>query len=648
MPSRKLSVIVLDDSPNPYLLPGGLEDAGKIKTWFMALNFWARYKGDALPDLVVADVCFDKDHTSPLSRPRYAEPNPLPTGLTHLKPLSVLARVGGRVIGIGIYTGNPKYWERLTHSGATQDQCMGYLAAHELGELAAILGEKSLVAEVVETGSLDPLWKWLDDSTGTSITIAVKIALSNYRKRMLTLASPADVELPQVFVMPDDFAAAVCWCEARARNAESPSPIAGEGDHGLTLTYKDGTRDSILISSLFSDVDDLSTRLLSSHCFDTALSPTVAGEEWEEFDRKGQPFIGRFLSRLGTLRTAYDEAVRIVENFPCLPSESQDSPGKLGDYLTRKGDDPLVAGLVIVFQLARIEKAVFDLWEKYYGSYRWDPRGCLWPSDVNDFERSLRNALRLLLNGIRSFSASQADSAEPDESFSRDDVLEEMIDADLPWPWELKYRDADTEWCRWHFQRLADARVLKLTRADRYMLLTQDTHIPTPPVPRALPKRSGSIYKALGLTLKREDSEAGPDEDAAKEQGEDEAKKQDEDAAKKFKFTLRAWLRASIGYGDDAHTPFRMLYHAFIRHGADEPEAQERGEERQRAKVRRRRGEDSQKRTKLKEQFGKDFLDLLEAGRGPGWLLVLCGQYAEEKLLWHDKATWPDWLLRKL
>lgn len=632
MPSRKLSIIVLDDSPNPYLPPEGLEDAGKIKTWFMALNFWARYKGDALPDLVVADVYFENDRTSPLSRPRFAEPNPLPTGLSHLKPLSVLARVGGRVIGIGIYTGNPKYWERLTHSGATQDQCMGYLAAHELGELAAILGEKSLVAEVVETGSLDPLWKWLDDSTGTSVTEAVKIALSNYRKRLLTLASPADGELPQVFVMPDDFAAAMCWCEARARSAESPSPLAGEDDHGLTLTYKDGTRDTILISSLFSDVDDLSTRPLGGHCFDTAPGPAGAGEEWEEFDRKGQPFIGRFLSRLGTLRTAYDEAVRIVENFPCLPLESQYSPEKLGDYLTRKGDDPLVAGLVIVFQLARIEKAVFDLWERHYSSYLWNPRGCLWPSDVNDSDLSLRNALRLLLNGIRSLSASQADSAEPDECFNRGDVLEEMVDADLPWPWvpKLKERDADTEWCRWHFQRLVDARILKPMPADLYKLLTHDTHIPTPPVPKALPKRSGSIYEALGLAPKREDSEAGSDEDAAK------------------RFTFRTWLRASLGYPDDAHILFRMLYHAFIRHGADEPEAQEHDDQRQRAKVRRRRGEDSQKRTKLKEQFGKDFLDLLEAGRAPGWLLVLCGQYAEEKLLWHDKATWPDWLLRKL
>ncbi len=639
MSPRKLSVIVLDDSSNPYLPPEGLEDAGKIRTWFMALNFWARYKGDALPDLVVADVCFDKDHTSPLSRPRYAEPNPLPTGLTHLKPLSVLARVGGRVIGIGIYTGNQTLWERLTHSSAPQDQCMGYLAAHELGELAAILGEKSLVAEVVETGSLDPLWKWLYNSTGSSVTEAVKIALSNYRKRLLTIASPADGELPQVFVMPDDFAAAMCWCEARARNAESPAPIAGEGDHGLTLTYKDGTRDSILISSLFSDVDDLSTRLLSGHCFDTAPGPAGAEEELEEKDRKGQPFIGRFLSRLGTLRAAYDEAVRIVENFPALPPESQDGPGKLGDYLTRKGDDPLVAGLVIVFQLARIEKAVFDLWEKYYSSYLWDPRGCRWPSDVNDFDRSLRNALRLLLNGIRSLLASHADSAEPEECFSRGDVLEEMVDADLPWPWEpaLKFKDAETEWCRWHFQRLVDARILKPMPADMYKLLTQDPHVPTPPVPKTLPKRSGSIYKALGLALKREDSEAGPDKDTAKK---------DEDTAKKL--TLRTWLRASLGYGDDAHTPFRMLYHAFIRHGADEPDAQERGEERQRAKVKRRREEDSQKRTKIKEQFGKDFLDLLEAGRAPGWLLVLCGQYAEEKLLRHDKATWPDWLLRKL
>lgn len=646
MPPRKLSVIILDDRSNPHRLPEGLVYFDKpINSWVRALNFWAHYKGDALPDLVVADVRFDGDFTSPLSRSHLTD-NDLPTGLSHLKPLSVLARVGGRVIGIGIFTGTPTKWERLTRASAPQDQCMGYLAAHELGELAAILGEEVLVAQVVETGSLDPLWKWLDDSTGSITTEAIKIALSNYRRRLLALASPASGELPQLFVMPEDYAAAMCWCEARASNRKNPSPLAGDGDHGLTLTYKDGTRDSILISSLFSDVDDIATRPLSAHCFDTGpysadMGETAADveEEWEEFDRKGQPFIGKFLSRLGTLRQAYDEAAKIVETFPCLPSESQDSPGKLGDYLPRKGDAPLVAGLVIVFQLARIEKAIFDLWEKHYSDYLWEPRSCRWPSDKNEFDKNLRNALRLLLNGIRSHLTSHADS--PDECFRRGDVLEEMIDADLPWPWqpELKPRDAETEWCRWHFHRLADARILKLMPANMYKLLTHDMHVPTPPVPRTLPKKSGSIYDALGLAIKREDSDTGADEDA---------EKKGTSAPRRSEFTLRTWLRTSLGYGDDAHTPFRMLYHAFIRHGADESETHERHEEQQRAKGRKQRGEDSQKRTKMKEQLGKDFLDQLEAGRGQRWLLVLCGQYAEEKLLWHDKATWPDWLRSKL
>lgn len=632
MTPRKLSVIVLDDWPNPYHLPEGLEDAGRIKTWQMALNFWARYERDALPDLVVADVYFEYDRSSPLSRVRFAEYNPLPTGLSHLKPLSVLARVGGRGIGIGIHTGNPKLWERLTHSAAMQDQCMGYLAAHELGELAAILGEKRLVAEVAETGSLDPLWRWLSEGCGDNFTAGVKIAVSNYRKRLLALASPSGGELPQVFVMPDDYAAAMCWCEERARNTENPAPLAGAGDHGLTLTYKDGTRDSILISSLFSDVDDLPTRALDARCFETGAAGV--GKEWEDRDRKGLPLVGKFLSRFGTLRHAYDAAARIVENFPALPSESQEAPGRLGDYLTRKGDDPLVAGLVIVFQLGRIEKAVFDLWEKHYSSYVWDPRGCRWPEDVNTFDRSLRNALRLLLNGARSYVRSQAGDIGPEDGFTPDDVLETMVDAELPWPWEpgLELRDAEAEWCRWHFQRLADARVLKPVKPDRYVLRTQDTNVPTPPVPKTLPRRSGSIYKALGLAMKSEDSEPTPD-------------KSDKEAGKRL--TLRTWLRTSLGYGDDAHIPFRMLYNAFVRHGADEPEAQEMGEE-QRAKGRQQRAEESQKRTRIKEQLGKDFLDQLEAGRAPGWLLVLCGQYAEEKLRWHDKATWPDWLLRKL
>ena len=544
MSARKLSVIILDDKSNPHRLPDGLEFFDKqINSWFRALNFWAHYKGDSLPDLVAADVHFEDDGTSPLARVRFVEPNPnpLPTGLSHLKPLSVLARVSGRPIGIGIYTITSGLWERLTRSGAPQDQCMGYLAAHELGELAAILGEKSPVAEVLETGSFEPLWRWLADSTGSITPEAVKIALSNYRKRLLALASPADGELPQVFVMPDDYAAVMCWCEKMARDEENRPPLAGDADQALTLTYKDGTRDPILISSLFSDVDDIATRPLDAHCFDTSPPRARASEagddaeeKWQEFDRKGRPFIGKFLSRLGTLRSAYDEAARIVEAFPCLPPESRGAgdeldsrddatgsrshdteiPVKLGGQLTRKGDDPLVAGLVIVFQLARIEKAVFDLWERYYASCPWEPRGCSWESDVTDYEMSLRNALHLLLNGVRSVLESETDSdargpaesraheasgdaAAQDGCFYSGDVLEEIIDRELPWPWppKLRPKDAQTEWCRWHFQRLVDARILKNMQGGAYKLTAklsaQDAHVPTPPLPTTLPRRSG-------------------------------------------------------------------------------------------------------------------------------------------------------------
>src|SRR6185369_8496369 len=171
---RKLRLLIIDDelavSPSGYSVPesierwspgGGLEG---IVSWQTAIQFWSYFKDGQVPDLVVADVRFIRDQSSPLSLLFESDDNNIPTGLSHLKTFAVLSRAIGAPLGVGTRTMDPGLWERqinspvpeplriseLAHSApgelqmviasiirdtakASKRQAMGYLAAHEIG-----------------------------------------------------------------------------------------------------------------------------------------------------------------------------------------------------------------------------------------------------------------------------------------------------------------------------------------------------------------------------------------------------------------------------------------------------------------------------------------------------------------------------------
>src|SRR6266498_120905 len=102
---RNLTILRLNDD----LLPASRENApfggidvirfnsdhqtelSAITSWRAALMFWSSFGSDRPPDLVVADVNFEKDSTTPL-HPEDAPDTQIPTGLSHLKPIAALAR----------------------------------------------------------------------------------------------------------------------------------------------------------------------------------------------------------------------------------------------------------------------------------------------------------------------------------------------------------------------------------------------------------------------------------------------------------------------------------------------------------------------------------------------------------------------------
>src|SRR5258708_6891877 len=116
-PARNLTLLRLNDR----IVPGSDQDypfigidlfrfetvegveKDAIVSWEDALLFWGSVGDQQPPDLIVGDVNFDQDSTTPL-HPE-GEDTRIPTGLSHLKPIAAFARAMARPIGIGIHTG---------------------------------------------------------------------------------------------------------------------------------------------------------------------------------------------------------------------------------------------------------------------------------------------------------------------------------------------------------------------------------------------------------------------------------------------------------------------------------------------------------------------------------------------------------------
>jgi hypothetical protein len=543
MKPRKLRVLRLDDKlsakmnadksrpemdvPSDQIGVYALNGFTAISSWKISIQFWAAYNESAAPDLVVADVLFDRDLSSPLAQSMSGIANYLPTGLSHLKPFAALARATGHLLGVGIHTWNATLWERLQNEESPLHQCMSYLAAHEIGELAAILEETKLVESVVAEQSLTPLWRWLEKNARASFNGALRLALRNYRKRLHALAAPPPNQMPSLFVMPDDYASLMSWCESMRKN---PRPLDACNDRGLTLTYRDGKRDCIFLSSIFADVEDITTRTLDASCFDPQGGGLFVVDDPVNLDPLGLPCIGAFLERLGTVQKVYAQAARALEAFPYLPEQIDQVPVTLNDELPNA---MLARGFAAMFQSVRIEFASFERWAERLKNHAWDARGGKFLSDVYRPEDSLKTALEKLITLIRATTQFDRDS-KCREPFSIDEVLEVVKEMNLSWVVELTERDADSGWLRWHFERLVDARILEHALSGEYELVSDEKAIGVLRMPRTF-ANSESVEKVLDLP------------------------------------TMKNWFKRSLGFYDNDNARGILLYDAFVQRGAKTP-----------------------------------------------------------------------------
>lgn len=439
-----------------------------ITGWRTALQFWLHVKVEDQPDLVAADVLFEEDESTPLNWE--APDRRVPTGLSHLKPFAAVSRIAGRPLGLGIHTANPRIWSGLYTSAVTQR--MGAFAAHEIGELAAILGDDELVAQIERqlesdrAAVLEACWSWLERRTAPQFDRALKLAVLDYRRllAMRTSARTGDARL-RTFVMPADWVRLMKWCDdmranpQRLRGHDIPVPFLGSND----------AADTIWLSSLFGDVDHILDVVLPATCFETVaasagLSAPPAPPAWA-LDTTGNPQIGGFLEALGSLGRAYQEAVTAVGSFMVRPMKKGDVPNNLRAVVGDTGHGPLVRGLVVLFQWVRREFGNHVLWQEAYQQNDWNRQELRFGRGTGT---TLEEWLRLLQNVVRGRK----------EWFDRADAFD-----DATWdPAGDPKLNADSAWVCWHFDRLVDLEVLEYDEVrKRYRWRRSSSDIPRAP-----------------------------------------------------------------------------------------------------------------------------------------------------------------------
>jgi len=422
--------------------------AQAISKWSDALSLWSNADLNLEADLITTDVLGELDSSTPLSRilgfPGH--PLPIPTMLMHVLPFAALARRAGKPMGIGLHTIRPQMWSEAWQA----NHAMGALAAHVIGELAAILGDNCWRGNVNDTVS--ECWRWLEAHREADFPPAFCMALKDFRRRLVMAADAKDGP-PRVIVMPQDFAQLMAWVE---KQHDQPVPIGT--DIGLPLVYADGHHDHIRLASLFGENNDIDIRQLPAACFesdDYAAEEGTGNGPWC-LDDDGRPQIGRFLRRFGFMAIVWKAACDLVEQFPTHLEEGERLHHTLAATAANMPHRNMVCGLAILFQAVRWEFWKYQCWQEHLGDQGWKPK------DLR-FDRDDASRYRLgdLLEQLVSFIPHHSD-------FYPGGVLEGR---NWPNPRDLFQEvNPDAHWVRWHFDQLVAAGVLKKTEENQYCL----------------------------------------------------------------------------------------------------------------------------------------------------------------------------------
>ena len=402
----------------------GAENTFGINDWQAAIEFWTGFDAGTTVDLVTADIRFTADKTTPLLfDPAFRRIEGLqqsgefliPTGLSHLKPFAAVARAGGRPLGLAIHTADVHGWKARLTSSNIPGRLMAYLAAHEIGELAAILGHRLDFGGKTKAEVLGACWRWLSNHSCGTFSEAWPRALRNYREYLVKHAFTAESlvrkgrpgvgELKSGFVvvLPDEWTRLAAWCE-RMKGLEGGA-ILGQDDPGFTFLLSNGVQDTISFRSIFADAHmclpesfDLQSEALPPRCFD--LEPTSSPSA---LDENGMPQIGAFLVQFRDLAEANRIAVEALDMFPVGERASI----RLGEVLSAETCGSLfrlARLLAILFQIVRKDRSIVESWESAYERDAWDLAEARFRSEMMDGDTpSLKQVVLAASQCIESF-----------------------------------------------------------------------------------------------------------------------------------------------------------------------------------------------------------------------------------------------------
>jgi hypothetical protein len=378
----------------------------------MAIEYWSHFSPIRPVDLVVADVRF-KDDTSPLAslvsllskRAPDAKDFWLPTGLGHLKGFAAIARATGSPIGIAVHTAEMSQWRDFIASEEPVLNTLAFIAAHEIGELAAMLGEGDKIRH--DSRKLESCWEWLERNTKIDWIPAVFIALASFRQSLKGKNAP-----------PEEWRRLAKWCDDMKRE---PKPLASN-DCGLPLALGDNTQDRISFCSLFGDVEQKKSGfrfdldLLPERCFNLESDANFFLLDNDHFPR-----IGSLIHELGSLNYAYEAALAILKAFP-TPNEAF----ALGNSISALPGSQrgLASALAILLKSIEREHEIFEKWAEGYRDYKFDLKECRFESDSTEADKS-KTLLGLVSACEKVLRQRRQDSLTADEIM---DVLAERID----------------------------------------------------------------------------------------------------------------------------------------------------------------------------------------------------------------------------
>ena len=267
----------------------------QISTLRDATYYWEKFSTKLLPDIILGDINFEHDLTTPLQILKEKAINQgrvsIPNGLMHIKPLAAVARALGRPMKIALYTSDESLWKRLAENrDCAISQAIGALVVHEIFELSSILGKRIPFAEKTH---MTRAWEWLSGYPHKTVQDAFVHAMEIFREDFKAQLDRRLTESHNLLKL-NRFTRKKLIPWSKEMHQQSKNLLESSNDIGIKFKYSNGLKDHISIASLFADLPGIETGSINNKYFIIGNSRELKCQYSEYVDNA----IGKYLYEL--------------------------------------------------------------------------------------------------------------------------------------------------------------------------------------------------------------------------------------------------------------------------------------------------------------------------------------------------------------